>query len=82
PSAPGLLVLDEPTAGLDPQAAEALLEMLRGLRRSGLTLVVGTHELDSFLPMADKVIVMSQGAVYYDGPALALSADPLLLTGA
>ncbi|CQR58796.1 ATP-binding cassette domain-containing protein [Paenibacillus riograndensis] len=81
-SAPGLLVLDEPTAGLDPQAAEALLEMLRGLRRSGLTLVVGTHELDSFLPMADKVIVMSQGTVYYDGPSLALSADPLLLTGA
>ncbi|WP_379156796.1 ATP-binding cassette domain-containing protein [Paenibacillus sp. sgz5001063] len=81
-SLPGLLILDEPTAGLDPQAAESLLELLRELRSSGLTLVVGTHDLDSFLPMADEVIVMSQGAVHYSGPASTLSADPHVLTAA
>ncbi|OKP66275.1 hypothetical protein A3842_29755 [Paenibacillus sp. P3E] len=81
-SLPGLLVLDEPTAGLDPQAAGSLLELLRGLRRSGLTLVIGTHDLDSFLPIADEAIVLSQGAVHYSGPASTLSADPLVLTGA
>ena len=79
---PGLLILDEPTAGLDPQAAQALLEMVQELRSSGLTLIIGTHDLDSFLPVADKVIVMKQGAIHYDGPAPALTADPGLLADA
>lgn len=79
---PGLLILDEPTAGLDPQAAQALLEMVQQLRSSGLTLIIGTHDLDSFLPVADKVIVMKQGAIHYDGPAPALTADPVLLADA
>lgn len=79
---PGLLILDEPTAGLDPQAEQALLEMVQELRSSGLTLIIGTHDLDSFLPVADKVIVMKQGAIHYDGPAPALTADPGLLADA
>ncbi|MEK5035823.1 ATP-binding cassette domain-containing protein [Paenibacillus sp. FSL R7-0302] len=79
---PGLLILDEPTAGLDPQAAQALLEMVQQLRSSGLTLIIGTHDLDSFLPVADKVIVMKHGAIHYDGPAPALTADPSLLADA
>ncbi|WP_339220891.1 ATP-binding cassette domain-containing protein [Paenibacillus sp. FSL H8-0332] len=79
---PGLLILDEPTAGLDPQAAQALLEMVQELRSSGLTLIIGTHDLDSFLPVADKVIVMKQGVIHYDGPAPALTADPGLLADA
>lgn len=81
-SRPGLLILDEPTAGLDPQAAQSLLEMVQELRQSGLTLIIGTHDLDSFLPVADGVIVMKQGAVHYDGPAAALTADPGMLRGA
>lgn len=81
-SRPGLLILDEPTAGLDPLAAQSLLEMVQELRQSGLTLIIGTHDLDSFLPIADGVIVMKQGAVHYDGPAAALTADPGLLRGA
>ncbi|KAI7269641.1 hypothetical protein KC345_g7528 [Hortaea werneckii] len=81
-SRPGLLILDEPTAGLDPRAAQALLNMVQELRESGLTLIIGTHDLDSFLPVADGVIVMKQGSVHYDGPASALTADPLLLSGA
>lgn len=81
-SRPGLLILDEPTAGLDPQAAQSLLEMVQELRQSGLTLIIGTHDLDSFLPVADGVIVMKQGAVHYDGPAPALTADPGLLQAA
>lgn len=76
---PGLLVLDEPTAGLDPPAAQALLKLLQELRGNGLTLIVSTHDLDSFLPLADKVIVMKQGTVHYDGPAPALAEDPGLL---
>ncbi|WP_238651328.1 ATP-binding cassette domain-containing protein [Paenibacillus piscarius] len=79
---PGLLILDEPTAGLDPQAAGALLDLVQELRGSGMTLIVGTHDLDSFLPAADQVIVMRQGTVHYDGPASILAAEPCLLAEA
>jgi energy-coupling factor transporter ATP-binding protein EcfA2/energy-coupling factor transporter transmembrane protein EcfT len=73
---PGLLILDEPTAGLDPAAASGLLQEVQRLRQSGLTLVVGTHDLDFFLPLADHVVVMSQGSVHYSGPIQPLHADP------
>ncbi|MFD2881413.1 hypothetical protein ACFTAO_44915 [Paenibacillus rhizoplanae] len=56
--------------------------MVQELRSSGLTLIIGTHDLDSFLPVADKVIVMKQGVMHYDGPAPALTADPGLLADA
>jgi energy-coupling factor transport system ATP-binding protein len=81
-SQPGLLILDEPTAGLDPPAAQSLLNLVQELRTDGLTLIIGTHDLDSFLPIADEVIVMKQGSVHYDGPASALTADPALLSAA
>ncbi|WP_150270100.1 ATP-binding cassette domain-containing protein [Paenibacillus tepidiphilus] len=79
---PGLLLLDEPTAGLDPQAAQALLQLVQELRSSGVTIVVSTHDLDSFLHLADQVIVMKQGAVHYDGPAAPLLADARILSAA
>lgn len=79
---PGLLILDEPTAGLDPQAARALLELVQELRAGGITLIIGTHDLDSFLPLADQAVVMSHGSVHYDGPPAPLAADPLLLRAA
>ncbi|WP_054942391.1 ATP-binding cassette domain-containing protein [Paenibacillus ihuae] len=79
---PGLLILDEPTAGLDPQAAQALLTLVQELRAGGITLIIGTHDLDSFLPLADQAVVMSQGSVHYNGPAAPLAADHLLLRSA
>lgn len=79
---PELLILDEPTAGLDPQAAQALLELVQELRADGITLIIGTHDLDSFLPLADKAVVMFQGSVHYDGPSAPLAADHRLLRSA
>jgi len=72
---PGLLVLDEPTAGLDPPAVRGLLETVQELRRSGLTIVLGTHDLDCFFPIADEVIILRQGQVHYQGPVAPLIAD-------
>ncbi|MCL6602018.1 MAG: ATP-binding cassette domain-containing protein [Paenibacillus sp.] len=73
---PELLILDEPTAGLDPSAIRGLLETVQELRQSGLTIVIGTHDLDSFFPIADGVVVMSQGSVHYQGPAAPLLEEP------
>ncbi|BCG61503.1 CbiQ family ECF transporter T component [Paenibacillus sp. URB8-2] len=61
-------MLDEPTAGLDPPAARALLETAAELKRGGYTIVVATHDLDCFFPLADQVAVLAQGALRYSGP--------------
>ncbi|MNB86599.1 Energy-coupling factor transporter ATP-binding protein EcfA2 [compost metagenome] len=79
---PQLLILDEPTAGLDPQAAQSLLQLVQQLRAEGITLIIGTHDLDSLLPLADKAVVMRSGSVYYDGPPAPLAADHMLLRSA
>ena len=79
---PELLILDEPTAGLDPSAVRGLLETVQELRDSGLTIVIGTHELDRFLPIADRAVVMSEGSIHYEGPVTPLIEDPAKLRAA
>lgn len=59
---PKILFLDEPTAGLDPQGAEALDELIKNLRNSlDLTVVLVTHDLDTLWTIADKVCFLADG---------------------
>ncbi len=78
---PELLFLDEPTAGLDPESAAGVDELVRGLRDdSGLTIVVVTHDLDLLWQVADRVAVLGDGRVQAVGSMHALSAldNPLV----
>jgi cobalt/nickel transport system ATP-binding protein len=76
---PEVLVLDEPTAGLDPQGSEQLLAILDRLHRAGTTLVLATHDMDLAYGWADEVAVLSAGAVAGCGrPAEVLGDEPLL----
>jgi phospholipid/cholesterol/gamma-HCH transport system ATP-binding protein len=66
---PEVLFLDEPTSGLDPVTARALDQLMRFLVDDlGITVVLVTHDLDTLLTVADRVIVLSQGKVAADGP--------------
>ncbi|WP_051944415.1 SpoIIE family protein phosphatase [Streptacidiphilus rugosus] len=58
---PALLLLDEPTAGLDPQQSALLLNLVRRLRRSGLGVVLVSHNIDDVLAVADRVAVLRMG---------------------
>ena len=74
---PQLLVLDEPTAGLDPATRHDLVERIAGLSdRRGLALVVVTHDLPVAARLSDEVIVLYAGAAVEAGPAAATLARP------
>ncbi len=60
---PELLVLDEPTAGLDPATRAELLEVVRGLREAGTSVVMVSHDLDEIAEVADRVCVLEGGQV-------------------
>jgi ABC-2 type transport system ATP-binding protein len=64
---PELVFLDEPTAGLDPQARHATWEVVRGLRADGVTVVLTTHHMDEAERLADEVVVIDAGRVVATG---------------
>jgi cobalt/nickel transport system ATP-binding protein len=78
---PRVLILDEPTAGLDPHGQERLLEVLARLRESGTTVVMATHDVDLALRWADEGAVLSPDGLR-TGPVGELLADQGLLDAA
>ncbi len=65
---PDLLVMDEPTAGVDAASQEALAGVLAAVSASGTTLVVVTHELGALAGVLTRAVVADHGRIAYDGP--------------
>ncbi len=65
---PELLILDEPTTGLDPQARQVLWQRLRALRGRGMTLVLTTHYMEEAQRLCDRVTILDQGRILETGP--------------
>lgn len=66
---PPVLLLDEPTRGLDYDAKERLVEVLRRLADDGCAVVLATHDVEVVASVADRVVVLAEGEVVSDGPA-------------
>ncbi len=64
---PQLIVLDEPTTGLDPQARQLIWQRLRQLKNQGLTLVLTTHYMEEAERLCDDIIIMDQGCILEQG---------------
>ncbi len=64
---PKVLILDEPTAGLDPKGREEILDMIKRLQKeTGLTVILVSHSMDDVAEYVDRIIVMNKGRVMYD----------------
>jgi lipooligosaccharide transport system ATP-binding protein len=64
---PDLVLLDEPTTGLDPQARHLLWERLYRLKREGVTLVLTTHYMDEAEQLCDRLVIMDEGRIVAEG---------------
>ena len=75
---PSILLYDEPTAGLDPISANRVVELIDDLRnRMNVTSVIVSHEIHYFLDVIDRMIILKEGGIFYDGmPQLNLISQP------
>ncbi len=64
---PRLVLLDEPTTGLDPRARQLLWGLLRELRASGVALVLSTHYMEEAAELCDRILIMDHGRIVAEG---------------
>ena len=72
---PELLLLDEPTVGVDPQSRNALFDNIEALRREGRTVVYTTHYMEEAERLADRVVIIEVNDIQRNGVKLAFQAD-------
>src|SRR5262249_23982235 len=73
---PVLMLFDEPTSALDPELVDEVLQTMRELARSGMTMIVVTHELDFAREVGDRVIFMDGGRIVEEGRPEVVFAQP------
>jgi lipooligosaccharide transport system ATP-binding protein len=69
---PDLMILDEPTTGLDPQARHLVWEKLRQLKRQGVTQILTTHYMEEAAALCDRIVIMDQARIVASGPPVDL----------
>ena len=74
-SQPDLVLLDEPTTGLDPQARHLLWERLYQLKERGVTLIITTHYMDEAEQLCDRLVIMDRGKIVAEGSPAELIAN-------
>jgi len=72
---PQVIILDEPTTGLDYRHQQNMMEMLKRLNRSGHTIIIITHSMWVATEYANRTIVMNDGRILSDGPTRAIFSD-------
>ena len=76
---PTLLLLDEPTAGMNPSETAELTEQIRRIRERGITIMLIEHKLSLVMAISDRVIVMDYGKKIADAPPAAVAVDPAVV---
>ena len=79
---PEILILDEPTTGLDYRECMEVMDKIRQLNENGTTVIMVCHDMEVVLDFAKKIIVMNRGEILGEGPARSVLADDTLLNKA
>ena len=74
-NSPDLLILDEPTTGLDPQSRHLVWDRIRSLRKQGKTILLTTHYMDEAQSLCDRLVIMDHGRILVEGPPVELVRD-------
>ena len=73
---PEVILFDEPTSALDPEMVGEVLDVIKGLAKSGLTMIVVTHEMAFAREVSDRVVFMDGGIVLEEGTPAELFGNP------
>jgi ABC-type polar amino acid transport system ATPase subunit len=73
---PRVMLFDEPTSALDPELVGSVLEVMRDLRQSGMTMIVVSHEMGFARAAADRVVFMDEGQIVEQGPPAQIFESP------
>ena len=76
---PELMILDEPTAGLDPDGVEKVLNIMNQLNKEGMTLIISSHDIDMISKYADKIFILYNGEIIESGNKNKIFSDMELL---
>ena len=75
---PSVLILDEPSAGLSPKIVGEVFERLRGIKRSGVSIILVEQNVKAALAVADRAVILVEGKLRHEGTAAGLADDPLV----
>ena len=73
---PEVMLFDEPTSALDPEMVQEVLDVMRGLAKAGMTMIVVTHEMGFAREVADRVMFFDQGRIAHDAPPKEFFSNP------
>lgn len=71
---PSILILDEPTVGLDPVGKSRVLDEIKNLSNEGKTVMIISHDIEDLLPVTERIILIGRGIITDDGPAESILA--------
>ena len=76
---PDIMILDEPTAGLDPEGVDKVLDILNNLNKEGMSIVISSHDIEMVNEFADKIFVLYDGEIIASGDKHQIFSDKELL---
>jgi branched-chain amino acid transport system ATP-binding protein len=78
-TSPRLLLLDEPAAGLNPSETAELVQTLRRVRDSGITVLIVEHDMGLVMEVSDEIVVLDRGSKIAEGPPRMIQKDPAVI---
>ena len=76
---PGVVLLDEPAAGVNPSLLEVLIDRIRDINAKGVTFLLIEHNIDMVTRLCDRIVVMAQGALLFQGKPDEVAREPRVI---